>query len=185
MMLICGIDEVGRGPLAGPVTAAAVVLPADFPVEILADSKKLSPRRRREIARCIMISGASFSFGWVWPEEIDLINIHNAALQAMKDAYEGLSVIPDRVFVDGLYTPDIPVPCEAVVKGDSKINEIKAASILAKVARDRWMEQYGSMDTRYEFERHKGYPTKRHRELIKLYGLSTIHRRSFRTGSHA
>lgn len=184
-MQICGIDEVGRGPLAGPVTAAAVILPPEFPVDILADSKKLSASKRREVGSRIMMSGAYFSLGWVWPEVIDQINIHWAALEAMKIAYTGLPVIPEKVFVDGLYTPDIPVLCEAVVRGDTKIDEIKAASILAKVARDRWMEHYGAMDTRYEFEKHKGYPTKRHRELIQQYGLSTIHRKSFRTGFHA
>ena len=181
-MLICGIDEAGRGPLAGPVTAAAVVLCYGFPTEILEDSKKLSPKKRIEIAHILIESGSCFSLGWVWPEEIDRINIHNAALYAMERAYTGISVIPELVLVDGLYTPCLKAPCKAIVKGDTKIDEIKAASILAKVARDRWMEHYSTMDNRYEFEKHKGYPTKRHRELIQQYGLSAIHRKSFRTG---
>lgn len=184
-MRVCGIDEAGRGPLAGPVTAAAVMLSPGFPAEILADSKKLSPKKRNEIAGIIIESGSCFSLGWVWPEEIDKINIHNASLYAMERAFGGISMIPELVLVDGLYTPCLDVPCKAIVKGDSKIDEIKAASILAKTARDKWMEHYGRIDNRYEFEKHKGYPTKRHRELIKEYGLSAIHRKSFKTGSPA
>jgi ribonuclease HII len=181
-MLICGIDEAGRGPLAGPVTAAAVILSFNFPTEILADSKKLSYKKREAAANIIIESGSCFALGWVWPEEIDRINIHNAALCAMERAFDGLSVIPELVLVDGLYTPCVEAPCKAVVKGDTKVDEIKAASILAKVARDKWMEHYSTMETRYEFEKHKGYPTKKHKELIQKYGLSAIHRKSFKTG---
>ena len=182
--MICGMDEVGRGPLAGPVVASAVVLPPDFPVEILADSKKLSEKKRREAYEIIIQKAVSYGTGWVWPEEIDEINILNASLLAMKRAWLSMSVPvnPDRILVDGLFTPPIEtdIPMEAIVKGDDKIHEIMAASILAKVQRDQWMVDYAKKDGRYGFEKHKGYPTKAHREAVAKYGLSPIHRKSFR-----
>ena len=156
--MICGMDEVGRGPLAGPVVASAVVLPPDFPVEILADSKKLSEKKRLEAYDIIIQKAVSYGTGWVWPQEIDEINILNASLLAMKRAWLSMSV-PVR--------PD-------------KIHEIMAASILAKVQRDQWMVDYAKKDDRYGFEKHKGYPTKAHREAVAKYGLSPIHRKSFR-----
>ena len=179
MSLICGIDEAGRGPLAGPVTACAVILNTAFPVEILKDSKKLSPRLRTEICRMLITDCLSYSTGWAWPEEIDRINIHHATLLAMKRAYEGLSVKPELTLVDGLFTPDIDCRCEAVVKGDDKINEIKAASIIAKTVRDLWMIRYSWIEPDYFFEKHKGYPTLLHRQIIGKIGYSPIHRRSF------
>ena len=182
--MICGMDEVGRGPLAGPVVASAVVLPPDFPVEILADSKKLSEKKRQEACEIIIQKAVSYGTGWVWPEEIDEINILNASLLAMKRAWLSMSVPvrPDRILVDGLFTPPIEtdIPMEAIVKGDDKIHEIMAASILAKVQRDKWMVDYSKVDGRYGFEKHKGYPTKAHREAVARYGLSPIHRKSFR-----
>lgn len=180
METICGIDEAGRGPLAGPVTAGAVILPAGFPLAILDDSKKLS-EKRREAARAVICERAvAWAVGWAWPFEIDRINILQASLLAMKRAYELLGVGADRVLVDGLQCPDIAAPAEAVVHGDALVPEIMAASILAKTARDRWMIRYSWIDGRYGYERHKGYPTREHRELIRRYGPSDIQRKSFR-----
>ncbi|HUX21373.1 MAG TPA: ribonuclease HII [Spirochaetia bacterium] len=179
-MIICGIDEAGRGPLAGPVTAAAVVLPPGFPLELLDDSKKLSEAQRERALRVILQEALAYSVGWAWPEEIDAINILQASLLAMKRAYELLPLRPDRVFVDGPFCPEIDARVEAIVHGDSLIKEIEAASILAKTARDRWMVRYSWIDDRFGFERHKGYPTAEHRRLCGVHGLSEIHRRSFR-----
>ena len=183
MQIICGIDEAGRGPLAGPVTAAAVVLPEDFPVEILNDSKKLNEKRRKEACAVIIEKSLSYGVGWGWPEEIDRINIHNATLLAMKRAYKELEIKPDITYVDGLYTPDIDCRAEAVVKGDSKIHQIMAASIIAKTVRDLWMIRYSWIETEYFFDKHKGYPTKLHRSLVEQLGRSPIHRKSFRCSS--
>lgn len=183
MQLICGIDEAGRGPLAGPVTAAAVILPEDFPFDILNDSKKLSQKKRESAFRIIIEKALSYGIGWSWPEEIDKINIHNAALLAMKRAFEELDKNPDITFVDGLYTPDVNCRKEAVVKGDTKIREIMAASIVAKTVRDLWMIRYSWIETEYFFEKHKGYPTKLHRSLVEKLGPSPIHRKSFKCSS--
>ena len=178
--MVCGIDEAGRGPLAGPVTAAAVILSADFPFYILDDSKALSEKKRVYAARIIIEEAVDYALGWVWPGEIDKINIHNASLLAMKRAFDLMHVRPEQVFVDGKFSPELSVPVQAVVKGDIKIREIQAASILAKTARDRWMIRYSWIDNRYSFEKHKGYPTKLHRQRCLAIGLSPIHRRSFR-----
>lgn len=182
--MICGMDEVGRGPLAGPVVASAVVLPSDFPVEILADSKKLSEKKRMAACDIIMEKAVSWGTGWVWPFEIDEINILNASLLAMKRAWEAMTVPvePDRILVDGIYVPDIRthIPMEAVIKGDDKVHEIMAASIVAKTLRDLWMTRYSWIEDRYGFEKHKGYPTKAHRDAVEKYGLTPIHRKSFR-----
>lgn len=184
-MTICGIDEAGRGPLAGPVTAAAVVLSPGFPLEILDDSKKLSERQRTEATRIIITESRAYAVGWAWPEEIDAVNILQASLLAMQRAFLLLPLTPDRVLVDGLYVPEIDAPVEAVVHGDSFVKEIEAASIVAKTARDRWMIRYSWIDDRYGFERHKGYPTREHRRLCLEHGLSEIHRRSFRISPSA
>lgn len=184
-MVICGIDEAGRGPLAGPVTAGAVILTPLFPFELLDDSKKLTAAARERAARAILTQAAACAVGWAWPEEIDRLNILKASLLAMKRAFELLPICPDRVLVDGLYTPEIDAAAEAIVHGDSLVPEIEAASILAKVARDRWMTRYSWIDSRYAFERHKGYPTREHRRLCRLHGLSDIHRRSFRISPSA
>ena len=200
--LLCGLDEAGRGPLAGPVSAAAVILPDDFPLELLNDSKKLSPAAR-EKARLVICRGAlAWGIGWASPAEIDEINILKASLLAMKRAYEimtvswnesllksmginsndaGSSSFPAiRAVADGLFIPDIPVPCEPLVKADSLVPAVMAASILAKTARDRLMEYYAIFFPEYGYEKHKGYPTKAHREAIQQYGPSTIQRMSFR-----
>jgi ribonuclease HII len=177
---ICGIDEAGRGPLAGPVTAAAVILPEDFPIGILADSKTLSPSQRLAAAAVIRSRAVSWAAGWAWPEEIDRINIHRATLLAMQRAVRGLTVRPSRLLVDGLFTPDVDMDKTAIVKGDATIPEIMAASIMAKTLRDGWMIRYAGKVPGYGFERHKGYPTKEHREKIRVLGVCPIHRRSFR-----
>jgi ribonuclease HII len=177
--LTCGIDEAGRGPIAGPVTAAAVILRPDFPDGILDDSKKCTPRRREDLLKVVLSEAVDFAVGWAWPEEIDSLNIHYATLLAMTRSLSALTVVPCRIIVDGLYIPDWKAPSLAVVKGDTKMNAIMAASILAKTARDRWMVRYSWLDDRYQFEKHKGYPTELHRGLCKEIGLSPIHRRSF------
>lgn len=177
--LIAGIDEAGRGPLAGPVTAAAVILPGDFDLSILDDSKKLSEKKREAAASVILEKALSCSTGWVWASEIDRINIHNASLLAMKRAVQGLSVKADIYLFDGKYTPDMNGNLKAVIKGDTSEYCIMAASIIAKTARDRWMKRYSWIETLWEFEKHKGYPTKRHAELIRKNGFSCIHRKTF------
>ncbi|GHV70018.1 ribonuclease HII [Spirochaetia bacterium] len=184
--MVCGIDEAGRGPLAGPVCAAAVILPAAFPVEILGDSKKLSPAKR-EAARMVIIDKAlAWGIGWASAAEIDDINILQASLLAMKRAFEDMLVSIDfdtaniEAVVDGTFTPDIPVSRRSLPKADSLIPEVMAASILAKTARDRMMVRYSRLYPEYGYEKHKGYPTKAHRELLALHGPSPIQRMSFR-----
>ena len=176
-MNIAGVDEVGRGPLAGAVVAAAVIL--DEPIEGLADSKKLSAKRRELLSKEIILKAQNYAFGRVEVEEIDAINIHQASLLAMKRAIEGLSVLPTRVLVDGLHCPQIEVACEAIVGGDATVREISAASILAKVARDAEMVVLDVRYPGYGFAQHKGYPTAQHREALKRLGPCAIHRRSF------
>jgi ribonuclease HII len=179
-MLVCGVDEAGRGPIAGPVTAAAVILPEDFPLEILADSKALTARQRERAETLIRERAVAWATGWASPEEIDRLNIHQATLRAMARALDRLAVRPDLVLVDGLFAPPTPLPCRTIVRGDATEAPVMAASIIAKTARDRWMRIYGRRLPEYEFERHKGYPTRRHRRLVLEHGLSPIHRRSFR-----
>jgi ribonuclease HII len=178
--VICGIDEAGRGPLAGPVTAAAVILPDGFPQGILADSKALNPEKRRLSAAIIRAKALSWAVGWAWPEEIDRINIHRATLLAMARAIHGLSCRPGLLLVDGLFTPHVDLPRKAIVRGDATVPQIMAASIIAKTARDSWMERYSRIEPQYGFERHKGYPTREHREILERLGYSAIHRHSFR-----
>ena len=182
--LLCGIDEAGRGPLAGPVCAAAVILPKGFPLSALDDSKKLSPSVREELKDVICRGARAWGIGWVSAAEIDEINILKASLLAMERAFGAMcsqSPLPDtiRAVVDGIFVPGIPVPCEALVKADSKVPEVMAASILAKTARDRLMEYYGIFFPQYGYERHKGYPTKAHREAVFRWGPSPIQRMSF------
>ncbi len=180
MELICGIDEAGRGPLAGPVTAAAVILPERFPLTILRDSKQMSVKQRDEVLPIIMEKAIAWGVGWVWPEEIDRMNIHNAALEAMLRSYHEMGVLASRVLVDGRFVPPGMENCEAIVKGDRKIPEIQAASIIAKTLRDRWMIRYSWIEPDWLFDQHKGYPTIEHRRRCLRYGLSPIHRKSFR-----
>ena len=192
--LLCGLDEAGRGPLAGPVCAAAVILAKDFPVSLLNDSKKLSPAAREKLRQAIFCGASAWGLGWASAREIDEINIHRASLLAMKRAFEAmlsefsplqntsriLSLQNIRAVADGLFVPDIPVPCEALIKADSQVPEVMAASILAKTARDRLMEYYGLFYPEYSYEKHKGYPTKAHREAVLRWGPSPIQRMSFR-----
>ncbi|MDR0689394.1 MAG: ribonuclease HII [Spirochaetaceae bacterium] len=186
-MRYCGIDEAGRGPLAGPVCAAAVILPENFPREILGDSKKLSPREREGAMSVIYRGAFAWGIGWASAFEIDRINILKASLLAMKRAFEELAAasagdLPPGItaIVDGLYVPDIPIPCRALVKADAQVPEVMAASILAKTARDRMMERYSWLYPDYGYDRHKGYPTQDHLKKIALHGPSPIQRRSFR-----
>jgi len=178
--IICGVDEAGRGPIAGPVTAAAVILPEQFPVHILNDSKKMAPSKREIASIIIRQLATDWATGWVWPDEIEKLNIHYASLLAMSRAIMGLASEPYCIFIDGKFVPRTRFKCTAVIKGDSSVYEIMAASIIAKTARDKWMVRYHLQEPRYEFHLHKGYPTKRHRMLVKRYGLSSIHRKSFR-----
>ncbi|MBN2443834.1 MAG: ribonuclease HII [Spirochaetales bacterium] len=178
--IICGVDEAGRGPIAGPVTAGAVILTGDFPFHILKDSKQLSHTSRDYASIIIRQLALDWAIGWAWPEEIDELNIHKATLLAMTRAIRGLSLDPHLILVDGLFVPAVLYECRAIVKGDTLVPEIMAASIIAKTARDTWMIRYGMNVPEYEFHLHKGYPTKRHRILVKEYGMSPIHRKSFR-----
>lgn len=178
--LVCGIDEAGRGPTAGPVTAAAVILPHGFPVEMLADSKVMSPPSRADAAAVIRAGAIAWGLGWASHEEIDTINILQATLLAMTRAVASLAMRPSRLLVDGLFCPDCGIPGFAIVRGDASVPEIMAASILAKTARDAWMEEYAVREPAYGFERHKGYPTAEHRRVVLSLGPSKIQRRSFR-----
>ncbi len=184
-MRVCGIDEAGRGPIAGPVTAAAVMLGYDFPVEVLADSKRLTAADRAVAARLIHRRAVAVGIGWASAWEIDRLNIHHATLLAMRRAVAAVPMPADWFIVDGRFVPEGLDPkgvkqCEAVVRADGRIPAVQAASIIAKTVRDRWMVRYSWIDPRYEFDRHKGYPTPRHRQLVARYGPSDIHRRSFR-----
>lgn len=177
-MLIAGVDEVGRGPLAGPVVTAAVILRA--PIEGVKDSKKLTEAKRKELASRIKDEALCFSYGRSEVDEIDSLNIHHATLLAMRRAIERLSIQPDEVMIDGLYCPPhLLLPCKAIVKGDSLIPAIAAASILAKVLRDEEMTAMDSLYPGYGFATHKGYPTKMHRRAITELGICEIHRRSY------
>ena len=175
-----GVDEAGRGPLAGPVVAACVVLPQGCEITGLNDSKKLSHLQRRRILTEIRRKALTFSIGIVEPVEIDRINILRAALLAMEKSVRILSYKPDYLLIDGNQRTSLPMPQEAVVKGDSKCGSIAAASVLAKVVRDYIMEKYHVMYPAYNFKQHKGYPTKEHFEAIRKHGPCPIHRMSFR-----
>lgn len=185
---LCGLDEAGRGPLAGPVVAAAVVLPDGAMIPGLNDSKKLSPHRRTILAAAIRDLALATGLGWVWPEEIDRINILQAAMRAMEYAWQDLAQSYPEVAqqvtlwnVDGnCVPPGLPRGTTAIVRGDATEPAIMAASIIAKTTRDQWMVDYSLQDPRYGFERHKGYPSRAHREALEKYGPCAIHRRSFR-----
>ncbi len=176
---ICGVDEAGRGPLAGPVCAAAVILPKDKIIEGVKDSKKISEKKREELFDIIKKEATAYCIAWASVEEIEEINILNAAMLAMKRAVEGLSVKADYAIVDGNKLPQIAIPCKAIVKGDALSESIAAASILAKVSRDRLMREYAEKYPEYQFEKHKGYGTALHNEMILKYGATPIHRKSF------
>ena len=177
---IAGVDEAGRGPLAGPVYAAAVILPPDFYSEEINDSKKLSEKKREYLFDVIRENALAYSISSVSAQIIDEINILNATFLAMKQAVDGLGIVPDFVLIDGNRSKGLTLPHECVVKGDAKSQSIAAASILAKVARDRYLkEELAVKYPEYLFEKHKGYGTKLHNELILKYGPSPVHRMSF------
>ena len=177
---ICGVDEAGRGPLAGPVCAAAVIFPEGVVVEGVNDSKKLSPKKREELFDKIKENALAYHIAYASVEEIEELNILNAAMLAMKRAVEGLSEKADMILIDGNKTPYFnDIPCRAIVKGDALSHSIAAASILAKVSRDRLMDEMAEKYPEYGFEQHKGYGTKLHREKILQYGTCEIHRPSF------
>jgi len=177
---LCGIDEVGRGPLAGPVVAASVILPEGCHIEGIKDSKKLSPKRREELFDKIRNNAIAVGLGIVEPILIDRINILQATYEAMRRAILSMRVFPEYVIVDGGPIPGLPLPQEGIVKGDSLSISIGAASIVAKVLRDRIMEMYDLIFPQYGFARNKGYGTKEHIEALFRYGPCPIHRRSFR-----
>jgi len=179
MAWVAGVDEVGRGPLAGPVVAAAVILPLDFVLPGLADSKKLSPSRRTALAAILRDQVTDWGLGCVAPGEIDRINIHQATLLAMRRALVALRRLPDHLLVDGCHVPKGPWTGTAIVGGDGLEPAISAASILAKVWRDDWMLALHERYPMYGFDRHKGYPTPAHRRALECHGPCPEHRRSF------
>ncbi len=179
-ILICGVDEAGRGPLAGPVSAAAVILDDTNPIAGLADSKKLSERQRDRLAPIIRARALAWAVAYAEVDEIDRLNILQATLLAMRRAVLALSIQPQQVLVDGLYCPQTGISSQAIVKGDSKVAAISAASILAKTARDALMLQLHEQYPHYGFAEHKGYPTAAHLAALREHGASAAHRKSFR-----
>lgn len=177
--IICGVDEAGRGPLAGPVYAAAVVLEKGQTIEGVNDSKKLSEKKRELLFDKIINECKDYSIGTASEKEIDELNILQATFLAMKRAVDGLSVKPDCALVDGNQIPNLDCDVTTVVKGDAKSESIAAASILAKVSRDRYMLEMAEKYPHYGFEKHKGYGTKLHYEMIEKYGICDIHRKTF------
>ena len=177
--VICGVDEAGRGPLAGPVFAAAVILDPAKPIAGLRDSKKLSPTRRDELALIIQRDALSWSIAHCSAAEIDALNILQATMLAMRRAIEGLSVAPTLALIDGNRCPVTTIRTEAIVKGDDKVIEISAASILAKTARDALLLEMHARYPQYAFDQHKGYPTALHLARLREYGVTPEHRRSY------
>ena len=177
--MVCGADEAGAGPLAGAVCAGAVILPRELVIEGLDDSKKLTPKRRDQLFDVIRERAVAWAVAWADEKEIDELNILNARMLAMDRAIRALNPPADYALIDGNRNKGISLVNEMVVKGDTKSASIAAASILAKVSRDRYMEEMAQQYPQYEFEKHKGYPTKRHYELLRQYGPCPIHRRTF------
>ena len=177
--LLCGVDEAGRGPLAGPVCAAAVMLPRGHVIEGLNDSKKLTEKRREELYDVIRSESVSYGIAFASVEEIETLNILGATFLAMNRAIMQLSPAPELALIDGNRTKGIEVPARCVVKGDARCADIAAASVLAKVTRDRYMLEMAEKYPQYHFEQHKGYGTKLHYEALREYGPSPIHRMSF------
>ncbi len=176
---ICGVDEAGRGPLAGPLCAAAVILPENKIIEGVNDSKKLSEKKREILFDKIINECVSYSIAFATVDEIEEMNILNATMLAMKRAVETLSIKADYAMIDGNKLPPLDIPCRYIVKGDANSQSIAAASILAKVSRDRLCYEYANKYPQYGFEKHKGYGTKLHIDAIKEYGPCEIHRMSF------
>ena len=178
-LVVCGVDEAGRGPLAGPAFAGAVILPENYTHEILNDSKKLSEKKRDLVYDDIIRDAISWSVGIATEQEIDDINILNATFLAMKRAVNGLNIKPDLAFIDGNRYANTGVKEITIVKGDSKCMSVAAASIIAKVSRDRFMQEVDKQYPQYQFSKHKGYGTKLHYEMIEQYGISPVHRKTF------
>ncbi|MBE6737105.1 MAG: ribonuclease HII [Ruminococcaceae bacterium] len=178
---VCGVDEAGRGPLAGPVCAAAVILPKGMIIEGVNDSKKLSEKKREALFDVVKESAVAYNIAFATVEEIEEYNILNATMLAMKRAVEGLSIAADFAYIDGNRTPTLNIPAEYIIKGDARCMSVAAASILAKVARDRLMLQFADEYPQYFFEKHKGYGTKVHIDAIREFGPCPIHRPSFLT----
>ena len=176
---VCGVDEAGRGPLAGPVCAAAVILPENTIIDGVNDSKKLSEKKRESLFDVIKSSARSYCIAYATVEEIESMNILNATMLAMKRAVEGLDVKADYAMIDGNRLPDLNIDSEFIIKGDAKSMSIAAASILAKVSRDRLLREYAKEYPEYQFDKHKGYGTKAHIEALKKYGPCPYHRMSF------
>ncbi len=176
---VCGTDEAGRGPLCGPVVAAAVILPRDVEIEGLNDSKKLTEKRREKLFDVIKEKALAYAIAESSPEEIDEINILNASMLAMRRAVESLSVPADFVLIDGNCSRGFNIPTETIVGGDAKSASIAAASILAKVTRDRGCAELDKLYPEYGIAKHKGYPTKEHMEAVRKFGPSPIHRKTF------
>ena len=180
--MICGIDEAGRGPLAGPVVVASVIMPANSMIEGVNDSKKVSEKKREKLYDQILEEAISYGVGIVGQDEIDEINILNATKKGLTMSLKELTVKPDLIIVDALTHIDtMGIPYESIIKGDAKCYSISAASIIAKVTRDRIMREWDKVYPEYGFEKHKGYGTSAHIEAIKKYGLCPIHRKSFTT----
>ena len=177
---IAGVDEVGRGTLAGPVVAAAVILPKDGIGERLFDSKKISPKKREHLCKTILSEAQGVGIGIIGQEEIDRINILQATLKAMAVAIQNLPILPDFILIDGSQGITLPVPQKTIRKGDQLSNSIAAASIVAKVTRDRMMLECHQQYPQYNFARHKGYGTKEHRVAIEKFGICELHRKTFR-----
>ena len=178
--IFCGVDEAGRGPLCGPVCCAAVILNPDDPIEGIDDSKKLSEKKREALYDVICARALAWNVVLVGPDVIDRDNILNATMSGMKQAAEGLDIVPNLVLVDGNRVPAaLEIPAQPVVKGDATSASIGAASILAKVSRDRYMMELDKQYPQYQLAKHKGYPTKLHYELIDQYGIQPFYRRSF------
>jgi ribonuclease HII len=177
---IAGIDEVGRGPLAGPVVAAAVILPRQGISQELFDSKKLSPKKRDDLYGVILSEALGVGVGIVGQKTIDLLNILEATLEAMALAVKGLGLPPDFLLIDGLQGPRLPIPQKPIPKGDQLSNSISAASIIAKVTRDRMMKDYHQKYPQYNFAKHKGYGTREHLRAIQEHGICELHRKTFR-----
>jgi len=178
-LLICGVDEAGRGPLAGAVYAAAVILNPAHPIDGLTDSKALSEKKRDSLAIQIKQHALAWAIASSSVEEIDEINILQASLLAMRRAIEALKVIPHQILVDGLHCPKTSIPSQAIIKGDTKIQAISAASILAKTARDGDLYELDKIYPQYNFAKHKGYPTEDHLARLAEHGVSPVHRRSY------
>lgn len=176
---VCGVDEAGRGPLAGPVCAAAVILPANTIIDGVNDSKKLTEKKREELFDIIKETAISYSVAFASVEEIENFNILNATMLAMKRAVEGLDVNADYAIIDGNKLPQLDIPCEYIIKGDAKSMSIASASILAKVSRDRLLYKYAQEYPQYRFDKHKGYGTKLHIQALKEFGPCPYHRKSF------